>query len=146
MLTNYAVIISVLLEIVEEYGGNTEATASARGVHAVMEIFSFLFGVMLTEKVFSLTDTLSRALQGKHKFAIEAKKYITITVGSLKNLRCESTFVELWSETKAKAEELGADKPFCLKKEKRLYVLIQRFLLLMLMITLKTCIEGFILK
>ena len=73
MLTNYAVIISVLLEIVEEYRGNTEATASTRGVHAIMEKFSFLFGVMLAEKVFSLTDTLSRALQVKHMFAIEAK-------------------------------------------------------------------------
>ena len=118
VLTNYAVIISVLLEIVEEYRGNTEATASARRVYAVMEKISFLFGVMLVEKVFSLTDTLSRALQGKHMFAIEAKKYIAITVGSLKNLRCESKFVEFWSETKAKAEELGVDKPVLPRKRK----------------------------
>ena len=32
---------------------------SARGVHAVMEKISFLFGIMLAEKVFSLTDTLT---------------------------------------------------------------------------------------
>ena len=83
-----------------------------------MEKISFLFGVILAEKVFSLTDTLSRALQGKHMFAIEAKKYISITVGSLKNLRCESKFVEFWSETKAKAEELGVDKPVLPRKRK----------------------------
>ena len=63
MLTNYAVILSVLEEIMDEYRGNAEATASGRGVHAVMGNFSFLFGVMLAEKVFCLTDRLSRALQ-----------------------------------------------------------------------------------
>ena len=47
VIVNYPVILSVLEEIVVEYRGNTEATASARGVHAVMEEFSFLFGVIL---------------------------------------------------------------------------------------------------
>ena len=59
VLINYAVIQSVLEEIVYEYRGNAEATASARGVHAVMEKCSFLFGVTLAEKFFSLTDRLS---------------------------------------------------------------------------------------
>ena len=59
VLNNYAVIQSVLEGIVHEYRGNIEATASAQGVHAVMEKFSFLFGITLAEKVFSLTDRLS---------------------------------------------------------------------------------------
>ena len=67
---------------------------------------------MIVEQVFSLTDTLSRALQGKHiMYAIKAKKYIAITVGSLKDLWCESKCIEFWSETKEKAEELDVDKP-----------------------------------
>lgn len=39
VLNNYAVIQSVLEEIVHEYRGNVEATASARGVRTVMEKF-----------------------------------------------------------------------------------------------------------
>ena len=72
-----------------EYRGNADVTALARGVHAVMAKYSFLFGVMLAEKVFSMTDKLSRALQAKRVFAIEAKKYIAVTVDGLKDLRSD---------------------------------------------------------
>ena len=65
ILSNYAVIQSVLVEIMAEYLGYAEAIVSARGVYTVMVCFSFLFGVMLAEKVFSLSDKFSRALQAK---------------------------------------------------------------------------------
>ena len=44
----------------------------------MMEKFSFLFGVTLGEKLFSLTDRLSRALQAKRVFAVEAKKFVAV--------------------------------------------------------------------
>ena len=110
--------MSVLEEIVVEYRGNAEATALARGVHAVMEKFSFMFGVMLAEKVFSMTDRLSRALQAKHVFAIEAKKYIAITVDGLKDLRSDSQFDDFWSGVKEKAEELDVDEPVLPRRRK----------------------------
>ena len=59
------VIKSVLDEILVEYSGNTEATAAARGIATVMMKFSFLFGVVVAEKFFSVTDTLSNAVQKK---------------------------------------------------------------------------------
>lgn len=65
VVANYPAILSVL---VVEYRGNAEATASVRGVHAVTVKFSFLFGIVLAEKVFSMTDRLSKALQGRCMF------------------------------------------------------------------------------
>ena len=63
MTTNYNVIMTVLEEILEEYKGNFKACCQARGVLTTMENFHFLFGAMISEKVFSITDKLSKALQ-----------------------------------------------------------------------------------
>ena len=92
VLWNYNVIQSVLEDIVEEYRGNSEATAAARGVQAVMERFSFLFGVTLAEKVLSLTDSLSKAIQAKCVFAFEAKKYVAVTVATSEVILSLRTF------------------------------------------------------
>lgn len=62
VITNYNVIMTVLEKIMEEYKGNFEACCQARGVLTTMETFQFLFGV-ISEKIFSVTDKLSKALQ-----------------------------------------------------------------------------------
>ena len=111
VLLNYNVIQSVLEDIVEEYRGNSEATAGARGVLAVMERFSFLFGVTLAEKVLSLTDSLSRAIQAKHVFAFEAKKYVAVTEAGIKDFRSDSEFKDFWQQVNRKAAELNIDEP-----------------------------------
>ena len=65
VLLNYDVILSFLEEVVEDYSSNPEASRVAKGILATMGKFSFLFGVSVSEKVFSITDTLSRAVQKK---------------------------------------------------------------------------------
>ena len=111
VLLNYNVILSVLEDIVEEYQGNSEATAGPRGVLAVMERFSFLFGVTLEEKVLSLTDSLSRAIQAKHVFAFEAKKYVAVTEAAIRDFRSDSEFKDFWQQVNRKAAELNIDEP-----------------------------------
>ena len=64
---------------------------------------------MLAEKLFSMTDKLSRALQAKKVFAIEAKKYIAD--GLKKDFRSDSKFDDFWSGLKEKAEKLDVDEP-----------------------------------
>ena len=56
VITNYTVIITVLEEITEEYKRNFEACCQARGFLTTMEDFKFLFGVTMSEKLFSITD------------------------------------------------------------------------------------------
>lgn len=83
VLSNYAVIQSVL-----EEGKCRGHCFCARGTYCDGKI-SFLFAVTPSEKIFSLTDRLSRALQAKHFFAVEAKKYVAVTMACLKELRNE---------------------------------------------------------
>ena len=76
VILNYSVIHAVLEEILEEYKGNSEATCQARGILTIMEKFSFLFGLVVGEKFFSITDTLSKALQKKTTCVTEAKMLV----------------------------------------------------------------------
>ena len=105
----YEVIQSVLDEILVEYSGNTEATAAARGI--VMMKFSFLFGVVVAEIFFSVTDTLSKAIQKKSLCASEARKMAAVTVSSLRDLGSDACFERFWDEIKVKAVDLGVDEP-----------------------------------
>ena len=111
LVLNYEVIQSVLDEILVEYSGNMEATAAARGIATVIMKFSFLFGVVVAEKLFSVTDTLSKAVQKKSLCASEARKMAAVTVSSLRDLRSDAYFERFWDEIKVKAVDLGVDEP-----------------------------------
>ena len=69
VILNYSIIHSVLEEIMKEY---REATFQARVIMVTMEKFFFLFGVVIREKLFSITYTLSEALQKKTMCGIDA--------------------------------------------------------------------------
>ncbi len=66
------------------------------------EKFSFLFGIVIGEKLFSITDTLSKALQKKTMCAMEAKRLAAITLSSLKEQRSDDHFDKVWEELLAK--------------------------------------------
>ena len=95
IILNYTVIVSFLQEIVEVYKGNFEACCQARGIMLAMEKFHFLFGIIISENIFSVTDTLSEAFQKKDLSAIVAKKDATVVITTLKELRFDSKFSEL---------------------------------------------------
>ena len=51
-------------------------------------------------------------MQAKRVFAVEAKKYVAVTVASsLKELRNDSNFDEFWSGVKQNADKLDVDEP-----------------------------------
>ena len=111
VILNYSVIHSVLEEIIEEYRGNSEATSQARGIMVTMEKFSFLFGVVIGEKLFSITDILSKALQKKTMCAMEAKRLAAVTLASLKEQRSDGHFDKIWEELLVKADEFDCEEP-----------------------------------
>ena len=68
VIENYHVIISVLVEIIEEYRGTGEIQSKiiSRRCSGCHSKIAFLFGIAVAEKLFfSVTDTLSNALQEK---------------------------------------------------------------------------------
>ena len=56
-------------------------------------------------------------MQAKSIFAVEAKKYVAVTVASLKDLN-DSNFDEFWSGVKQNAEKLDVDEPILPRKRK----------------------------
>ena len=111
VILNHSVIHSVLEEIIDEYRENSEATSQARGIMVTMEKFSFLFGIVIGEKLFSITDTLSKALQKKTMCAMEAKRLAAVTLSSLKEQRSDDHFDKVWEELLAKADEFDCEEP-----------------------------------
>ena len=111
VILNYSVIREALNEITEEYRGNSEATSQARGTMVTMEKFSFLFGVVIGEQLFGITDTLSKALQKKTMCALEAKRLAAVTVSSLKEMRKDDNFDSIWDDLLKKADELECEEP-----------------------------------
>ena len=67
---------------------------------------------------FCITDTLSKALQKKDLSAIAAKKYASITVSGLKELRGDSKFAEFWTQATDKASELSIGEPTLPRRRK----------------------------
>ena len=111
VVLNYSVIHGALNDIIEEYRGNSEATSQARGIMVTMEKFSFLFGVVVGEQLFSITDTLSKALQKKTMCALEAKRLAAATISSLKEKRSDDDFDTIWDDLLKKADELECEEP-----------------------------------
>ena len=82
---------------------NFEACSQARGILTAMEKFHFLFGVIISEKIFSITDSLSKAFQKKDLSAIAARKDSLVVVSTLKQLRNDSEFSKFWTNVKERA-------------------------------------------
>ena len=118
VIVNYTVILSVLQEILEEYRGNVEVCSQARGILAAMEKFHFLFGVILSEKIFSITDALSRALRKKDLSAAAAKKGSVVIVSTLKELRTDSEFTKFWTDVCEKAVQLEVGQSILPRRRK----------------------------
>lgn len=72
ILDNYQVLLSTW-EVVKD----TESKARIRGVCSQMNIFDYLFGIMLGEIVLRHTDNLSKTLQDRTRSAAEGQHAIS---------------------------------------------------------------------
>ena len=111
VIANYEVLQELMEEIIEEYRGITEATSSAKGILSTMEKFSFLFGVVVSQLFFSITDKLSKAVQTKSICAFEATEYASVTLKCLEEERSEDRFNCLWEDLMSKKTKFGVGEP-----------------------------------
>ena len=79
ILKNYAVIQASLEKFASAAIRNPEMSARCTGISAQFEQFDFLFGVFLGEKISSLADNLSKALQGKSISAVQGQHMATVS-------------------------------------------------------------------
>lgn len=76
-----------------------------------MENFDVFFGIMLGEKFFGMTDSLSSSLQGKNVTACDAKVASNTICEKLVKMRDDTEFDTFWERTTTKAEELQLTDP-----------------------------------
>lgn len=111
VIANYEVIQELMEEIIEEYRGITEATSPAKGILSSMEKFAFLFGVVVSELFFSITDKLSKAVQSKTICAFEATQYASVTLKCSEEQQNEECFNSLWEDLMSKKTKFGISEP-----------------------------------
>ena len=111
VLLNYEALLETLHTIVSEKDGTFEVVAKAGGIHKNMENFDVCFGIMLGEKFFGITDSLSSSLQGKNVTACDAKAASNTVCEKLVKMRADSEFDTFWERATTKAEELQLTDP-----------------------------------
>ena len=89
VLLNYAQLMEVWDECLCE---SLEADVKARvsGCKAQMESFKFILGIKLGFKVCSITDNLSKTIQGESMSAVQSQEVAGLTIKTLESMRSES--------------------------------------------------------
>ena len=114
VLLNYEPLLELLHSIMTRSDGGTstfEVLSKASGIHSRLDTFDMLFGIMLGEKFFSITDTLSCSLQGENVTASDAKLASTAVCNTIERLRSDTEFSLFWDSATSRACELQLPEP-----------------------------------
>ena len=102
VLDNYEVIQDTLDVIITE-GKRDEVAQKAAGIMSQMEKFTILFGLYMSEVIFSASDQAATTLQGKDVTAANASEIIKSLQTYLVNLR--DSFEAMWSDVSKLAND-----------------------------------------
>ena len=83
-----------------------------------METFSVLFGVVVSQLFFSITNKQSKAVQSKTICAFEARKYTSVALKCMEEERSEERFNCLWEYLMSKKTKFGVGEPVLLRKRR----------------------------
>ncbi|KAJ8897380.1 hypothetical protein PR048_002726 [Dryococelus australis] len=83
----------------------------ARGLLDQLSQGNVLFGITITQMVFSLTDNLSTTLQSKPQTVTGAKAAVNVIIQCLKSKRSDIAFDGVWDEVEQKIKEMDITKP-----------------------------------
>ena len=88
-----------------------EIKARINGVAAIIQNFSFLFGLMLAERILKHTDNLSHTLQAASISAVEAQSISQMCISVLQDMRTDSNFTLFWDLVLSTQRSLGVNDP-----------------------------------
>ncbi len=117
VIDNYSVF-QVMWEEVKEEVRDVEIRARVIGVEAVMTKFSFLFGLILSEKILQHTDNLSKTLQTPALTASEGQEIADLTCQTLERMRTDEMFDLFWMKVIDLQRKNGVNEP-CLPRKRR---------------------------
>ena len=76
-----------------------------------MKLFKFYFGLNLSERLYVITDNLSKTLPQEKMSALRGKESADLTVQTLENMRNEHNFSLLYKKIKVSASKIEAISP-----------------------------------
>ena len=107
-LINYEPLLQTLDSISSGLDGSTclEVRSKAGSIYHSLQTFDLLFGIMLSERFFGITDSLSSSLQGRNTTAFDAKNAAETVCKTLSGLRSDTEFNAFWDSANTKAQPL----------------------------------------
>lgn len=115
---NYIALMKLWDECLQEGGLNTEVKARIMGCKNQMSTFHFFFGLCLGQRLFSITDNLSKALQSEKLSAVSSQNMASLTLKTLQNMRTQEDFELFFNLVTKQAEKLPVDEPHLKRKRK----------------------------
>ena len=98
---------------------DTETHARIVGCQSQMESFSFFFGLLLSHRLYILTDNLSKTLQKEKMSAVKGQRLANLTVQTLQGMRTSQDFDLFYKTVKKKAAKLDVEEPTLSRKRRR---------------------------
>ena len=83
-----------------------------------MDMFQYLYGIMLSEMILRHADNLSRTLQHKSLSAEEGQQVAQMTVDTITSLQNDDAFDLMWEKVSRKARTLNVSEPQLPRKRK----------------------------
>ena len=117
IIENYETLTDVWQEALSDADGDVKARLN--GVASIMEKFDYFFGLSLGEMLLRHSDNLSKALQKKDLSASEGLSLAQDTLITLKSLRNDERFDNLWAKVNLDASRLNIDEAKLPRKRKK---------------------------
>ena len=108
---NYIALVKLWHECLQERGLNTEVKARIMGCKNQISTFHFFFGLCLGQRLFSIIDNLSKALQSEKLSAVSSQNMESLTLKTLQNMRTQEDFELFFNLVTKQAEKPPADEP-----------------------------------
>ena len=100
---NYEALMETWAEA-KQINNDSEMRARIGGLAKQMESFDFFFGLELGRIVFSMSDNLSKALQGSSISASEGQSLMKMTLVAFQAIRSEDSFSVFWKTIERKRQ------------------------------------------
>ena len=92
--------------------------ARIQGLSAQIDMFQYLYGIMLSEMIIRHAENLSRSLQHKSLSAEEGQQVAQMTVDTITSLRNDDAFDLMWEKVSRKARSLNVSEPQLPRRKK----------------------------
>ena len=115
---NYIALMKLWDEYLQEGLLNTEVKAYIMGCKNQMSKFYFFFGLCLGQRLFLLTDYLSKALQSEKVSVVSSQNMASLNLKTLQNMRTQEDFELFFNLVTKQDEKLLVDELHLKRKRK----------------------------